>query len=114
MHTFSRLTVFLLALALPAAAQSTLPEGKGKDVVNRMCGTQCHGIDKFISERLSKQGWSNVVDTMLSRGATGTDEEIDLVIDYLAAHFGRDSAPAKVNVNSADAKELQSALELSS
>ena len=88
-----RLTILLAVLSVTfphaLAGAYELPDGKGKEVVKRMCGTQCHGVDKVTVERLSRQGWSNVVDTMISRGATGTDEEIELVIDYLAEHFGR-------------------------
>jgi hypothetical protein len=31
---------------------------------------------------------ANVVQTMVARGATGTNLEIEQVIDYLTAHFG--------------------------
>jgi len=101
-----------------AQSETQLPEGKGKAAVQQMCGGACHELDVVTSERLSKQGWTNTVDTMISRGATGTDEEIASVIDYLALHFGREKAPeaagrAKINVNSETAKALASDLALS-
>jgi competence protein ComEA len=39
---------------------------------------------------------------MVSRGAVGTRDEIDQVVDYLATHF----SPKTVNVNHAAAPEL--------
>ena len=83
-----------------------------------MCGGACHDLDVVTSERFSKQGWANTVDTMVSRGATGTDEEINAVIDYLAEHFGREkkadsTAAAKININTESAKELAADLALS-
>ena len=49
---------------------------------------------------------------MVSRGAQGTDDEIEIVIDYLAANFSK-SAAQKVNVNKAPAADLASGLEIS-
>ena len=97
----------------PAFAQTGdgLPEGPGRDAVRKMCGGACHEIDVVTSERLSKQGWSNTVDTMVSRGANGSDEEIAAVIDYLALHFGREMP--KINVNTETAQALAAGLALS-
>src|SRR5579872_648395 len=110
----------LLSAFMPhvfAQTENQLPEGKGREAVQKMCGGACHDLDVVTSERLSKQGWANTVDTMVSRGATGTDEEINAVIDYLAEHFGRgkkaDSAvAAKININTETAKELATDLAL--
>ena len=46
---------------------------------------------------------------MVERGAKGTDDELDAVIEYLAKHFGPDS---KVIVNTAPFEELKSVLGL--
>jgi hypothetical protein len=75
-------TLLFFWFTLLTRAHVGVAEGKRKDVVELMCGSQCYGTDVVTSQRLSKQGWSNVVDTMVSRGATGTDDEIEVVIDY--------------------------------
>ncbi len=104
-------------LSLPLAAQK-LPDGKGKDLVEREC-TKCHGLEGITRTTMTKERWASIVDDMVSRGASGTDQEIDQIIDYLAANFGKvpagakAEAPKKVNVNTATAKELAAALELS-
>jgi competence ComEA-like helix-hairpin-helix protein len=99
--------------AQPLSLQNDLPEGEGKDLVVRLC-TSCHGIEEVISARKSEAVWSNTVDAMVQRGATGKDEEFDLVIKYLAKNFGATPQPAqKINVNKATAKDLSAALELS-
>ena len=51
------------------------------------------------------------MDTMVSRGANGSDEEIAAVIDYLALHFGREMP--KINVNTETAQALAAGLALS-
>lgn len=70
-----------------SASGTKVPDGNGKAVVQRMCGT-CHPLDVVINERHNRTGWSSIVHTMVARGATGTDEQIQQVIDYLTKHFG--------------------------
>jgi competence protein ComEA len=102
--------VLFLCLTVAAAAQ-TLPDGPGKAVVEKMC-TGCHGLENVVRARLTKERWGFIVDDMVSRGATGTDEEIDQVINYLAANFSKTEAK-KVNINKASAADLTAALDIS-
>jgi competence protein ComEA len=107
-----RLALFL-CFTVVAAAQ-TLPDGPGKAVVEKMC-TPCHGLENVVRSRNTKERWGNIVDDMVSRGATGTDEEIDQVINYLAANFSKsgNSEAKKININKATATELTAALDIS-
>jgi competence protein ComEA len=100
----------LFGLAAAAAAQS-LPEGPGKAVVERMCKS-CHGLESVVRARMTMDRWGEVVDDMVSRGAKGTDSEIDQVINYLSTHFGADAA-RKVNINKAGASDLITVLGIS-
>jgi mono/diheme cytochrome c family protein len=83
-----------LGLILPIAAQTPiaapnpdpLPDGAGKPIVQRMC-TGCHSLKTITSKHATKEQWSMIVQQMVSRGADGTDEEIEQVINYLAANF---------------------------
>jgi competence protein ComEA len=84
-----------------------LPEGKGKDVLEQVCGA-CHGTDLVASRRATKQGWSYIVDDMVSRGASATNEQIATINDYLAKNLGQ------VNVNKGPSDELASVLEITS
>lgn len=65
-----------------------LSDAKGKKLVQRMCGSQCHDLNVVTSERRDKATWLNVVQTMSARGAGGSDVELQQVADYLARHFG--------------------------
>jgi DNA uptake protein ComE-like DNA-binding protein len=94
----------LLALPLIAAAQDELPAGKGKETVERMCSA-CHGVEYVTGQRLTRSGWESMVDQMMGRGATGTDEEVAEVIAYLTEHFAK-----QVNINKASVNELQVSL----
>jgi cytochrome c5 len=65
-----------------------LPDGTGKDLVMRMC-TKCHGTAVFTRMRMGRMGWEDEVTAMVERGAAGTDQEIQTVIDYMVKNFGR-------------------------
>jgi competence protein ComEA len=119
------LLVTALYLAV-STASPPLPPGKGKEIVERMCSS-CHALKVVTSKRASPAQWSQLVDQMVSRGAEGTDEEVETVVEYLAKNFGLDSPPPAsektekehsaaqpVNVNQATAAELSAAVGLSS
>jgi glucose dehydrogenase len=69
-------------------AAGVLPDDNGKEVVARMC-TECHGAAVFTRMRLSAQAWQSEVNTMVERGANGTDDEVKLVVAYLTKNFGK-------------------------
>ncbi len=101
--------IIFLAISLAVAQAQDLPPGKGKDLVENTCGS-CHGLDVVVAQHASRDGWASIVDYMVSRGATGTPEEITTIVDYLAKNFP--AAAAKTNVNKATSMDLQSQLEL--
>jgi mono/diheme cytochrome c family protein len=86
-------SVFFAALALahPLSAQTALPEGEGKKLVERICN-ECHGPENYVKKRLTKDGWEKVVQDMIEKGAQGTDAEFDIVVEYLSKHFGKPTA----------------------
>ena len=74
-------------------------------MVEQVCGS-CHGTDLVSARRATKQGWSYIVDDMVSRGASATNEQIASINEYLAKNFGQ------VNVNKAASAEIASVLEI--
>jgi competence protein ComEA len=89
----------------PAAAQSLLPDGPGKEATVKVCGT-CHPAERGASVRLTRAGWQDVIAKMLGLGAKGTDAELQDVLDYLSTHFKGD-AMAALNLNRATSIELE-------
>jgi mono/diheme cytochrome c family protein len=85
MNRFAIVAAPFLALSLLHAQD--LPDGKGKKEVETIC-TACHGVDPIVSMRASKDEWASVVDSMVAKGATGTKEELDAIVEYLAKNFG--------------------------
>lgn len=97
--------VLVLLSGTPAAAQSQLPEGRGKEATVKVCGT-CHPADRGASVRLTRAGWQDVIAKMLTLGAKGTDAELQEVLDYLSTHF-KGEAMAPLNLNRATSIELE-------
>ena len=83
-----------------------LPEGAGKKQVETIC-SNCHDLEGFIHNRHSRRQWETVVDEMISRGAEGTDEDFDLIVEYLSKYLGL------LNLNKATADELATGLAIS-
>jgi competence protein ComEA len=96
---------FLIFSLAPAIHAQDLPDGKGKDVVDQVCGA-CHGVDLIASQRATKEGWGYIVDDMVSRGASATNDQIKTINEYLAKNFGQ------VNANKAPSAEIASVLEI--
>jgi competence protein ComEA len=97
---------FALAACAPAVAQDLFPDGPGKEVTLRMCGT-CHPADRGAAVRLTRDGWEGVIAKMVSLGAQGSEAERAAVLDYLSASF-KGEAPKPVNLNTAPAIDLES------
>ena len=78
-----------------------MPEGDGKQLVRTQC-VLCHGLDRVVPTRHTREQWQHTVDRMrsfinersdlqnrINRGPL-SDQEWDLVRDYLADNFGMD------------------------
>lgn len=114
MKTLIRISMLLLCASLaPFSSAQDLPAGAGKDTLIKVC-TQCHDIESIPRLRYSREDWANLVYSMKDMGADATAPELEQIIDYLTKNFGKGNAAAKkVNVNSADAKEIETGLGLS-
>ena len=98
--------IALLACAARVAGQDVFPEGPGKDVTVRVCGT-CHPPARGASVRLTRAGWQAVIAKMVSLGAKASDEELATVLDYLSTNF-KGEAAKPLNLNTAPALDLES------
>lgn len=65
-----------------------LPEGPGKDVVQKVCGSTCHGPDIIMGKGRTRDQWTAVVNTMVGRGAKASESELVQISEYLGSHFG--------------------------
>jgi len=98
----------LLGFTLAARAQE-FPDGPGKQEAQQACG-QCHGLQQVAVAKHTKQEWDNIVTDMIGRGAAIMENEIPVIVEYLAKNFPK--VGGSVNVNRATSKELADELKL--
>lgn len=94
MNPKSLLLILPLLLSLSAAADEAgvpLKEGPGKDAVQANCAT-CHSLDYIVmnSVFLDRQGWEGSINKMIKvMGAPVKEQEIPVILDYLAKNYGK-------------------------
>src|ERR1043166_8383804 len=80
-----------IALTVTAFAQTPgpqLPEGPGRDVTQKVCGSSCHGPDIIMGKGRTRDQWTAVVNAMVGRGAKASEAELAQIAQYLSSHFG--------------------------
>ena len=94
--------VLLVLLAISAQAQeteATTPQG----AATKICSA-CHSLQIVMDTPKDYDGWHDTVQAMIDRGARGTPEEFDLVMQFLFENM------TSVDVNHADAETLMATL----
>ena len=80
----------ILCFDLATSAQSVLPEGEGRDIVEDVC-TECHSLINITDSKRTPVQWQYVVSTMIAQGAPLEEYEIETVVEYLSKNFGKES-----------------------
>ena len=93
-----------------SAASAQMPDGPGKQETQRIC-SQCHELERSISLHQDRDGWKTTMNKMVALGAEGTEQDFQMVFEYLVRNYPAEQVP-KVNVNTATAIELESGLTL--
>ena len=88
----------VLSAAFASSPDSSKQEERAKQLVLDVC-TSCHDLARVKAQALSKEEWAGLIKGMLSEGAPVSDEEMDLIVNYLAQHFGYKSAKGAARAN---------------
>lgn len=102
--------LILLSLLVVQPAQANLPEGPGKAETERLC-QGCHDMSQSVSLRQDRNGWSATLIKMVGFGVQATEEELGVLVEYLAKHYPAGELPP-LDVNKARAIQLESRLSL--
>ena len=82
--SIASLASVLLWGLLPCQALG-LPEGDGRQLVEGVC-TGCHQTNQITrSSGYTREGWKELTSTMID--LSGSPQEQEEILDYLAAHF---------------------------
>jgi hypothetical protein len=63
-----------------------LPEGEGKAILLNIC-TMCHDLQRVRTRRATVEGWKELLDEMIFEGAPLADDQIPVLLTYLARNF---------------------------
>ena len=103
---------FALPLALiglaPVALTATLRQDARPEPppeFTKVC-VRCHPIEKIVEGRRYPEQWDQVIEQMVARGATGTEEEFNAAYDFLVTQYGR------IAINTASAEDIAQVLHL--
>jgi len=97
-----------LLVAMPAAkAQQAATEATTPQAAAVKICTACHGMEMVTDTPRDIDTWHDTVQKMIDRGARGTQDEFELVMDFLYQNV------TPVDVNHADADTLAAILHTS-
>jgi competence protein ComEA len=104
------LAACVLLVAVPTAAAWGNPNparnlARENRSMRAVCA-KCHNLQIVMDTPMSYGAWHDTVQTMMDRGATGTDQQFADVMDYLHRTM------TTIDVNTADADELQIVLHV--
>lgn len=97
MERFLRISVLLsAACTAAAAAMLMLPQAFGEEKPKKMDGRtlfeqkclKCHKPAKFKEQQNDRKGWELILSRMQRGNCVLTDEEIDVLSEYLAQAYG--------------------------
>jgi hypothetical protein len=63
-----------------------LPDGEGKAILLNTC-TICHDLQRVRTRRATPEGWKELLEEMIFEGAPLSDDNIPILLTYLARNF---------------------------
>ena len=73
-----------------SAASDQLPDGAGRQILNRAC-VSCHNLTEVTKFRgfYGRSQWRDIVLTMVDYGAPVGEKDVEVLTDYLTEHLGK-------------------------
>lgn len=69
-------------------AEHDLPEAEGREVVIKRCG-RCHSLQHIPNAgKQTRDFWRGTVEEMYLEAGWSEDEDFEIIVNYLAKHFG--------------------------
>jgi cytochrome c oxidase cbb3-type subunit 3 len=79
--------ICVAALLLAPATCVAQSPGAARAAFQDVCGA-CHSVETVTSQRRTRAQWQESINSMVARGAKGTDEQFALILDYLTTQYG--------------------------
>src|SRR5947209_19801031 len=78
--------------AMAASAQTALPNGAAKNVIETACSA-CHQLNIVTNAGHTPEEWNRIVGDMMMKGATINAAQAPVVAQYLASNFPPKARP---------------------
>ena len=95
-YVFFVLLIILGTLIIANCGTAATPEAAptatihpGKAIVSSRC-IGCHELNRITNAAFDQQGWQLTVDRMVLSGAQLSEEQVGLVVDYLAQSYPKE------------------------
>lgn len=75
------------AVLLCAPIAGSAQPDRGREAFQKICGA-CHSTETVTAQRRARAQWQENINSMIARGAKGTDEEFSLILDFLTLNYG--------------------------
>ena len=79
--------ICVAALLLAPSTSVAQSPAAAKQVFQNVCGA-CHVVETVTSQRRTRAQWQESINSMVARGAKGTEQEFALILDYLTTQYG--------------------------
>jgi len=99
--------LFLASFEMPATGQPVAKEATSPETAATKVCSGCHTMQIVMDTPKDYDAWHDTVQSMIDRGAQGTPDEFDLVMQFLFQNM------TTVDVNHADAETLMAVLHAS-
>ena len=108
------LTFTALTAASPGQAGSQQPssgspaEDPANDLFIQTCN-RCHDAARITALRRTKTEWEEVINKMIERGATGSEEDFVTVFGFLRRHYGKLAQMARQDITLTKSHSIEEA-----
>jgi cytochrome c oxidase cbb3-type subunit III len=79
--------ICVAALLLAPSTCAAQSQAAAREVFQNVCGA-CHALETVTSQRRTRAQWQESINSMVARGAKGTEEQFSLILDYLTTQYG--------------------------
>ena len=71
----------------PEKSVEPVKKDRRQELVENIC-TLCHDLDRVKKQQMTAEEWRGVIKGMIDEGAPVTNEEMSMIVEYLAKNFG--------------------------
>jgi hypothetical protein len=91
-------------LCAEASERRDPDETRARELFRDVC-TACHTLERVKIQALSRDEWAGLIKGMVSEGVAITGEEMDLIVGYLARHYGDGSEKRVAQIHGSGEKK---------